>query len=152
MVPVRVCVQVRKSVRVGVYVSWTEGLMETDWVKEPQGLDEPEIDTVLVFDCVVLDVNVDVLLVLPETMTVRDPVVLALCVLVAAAVTVPTDVCVVVLDTEEEDVGVPEAVDVLVDEAEPVSVADPVVVAEEETERGGVRVGGGRRLREPVAL
>lgn len=72
MVPVRVCVQVRNSVRVGVYVSWTEGLMETDWVKEPQGLDEPEIDTVLVFDCVVLDVNVDVLLVLTDTMMLRD--------------------------------------------------------------------------------
>jgi len=152
MVPVRVCVQVRKRVRVGVYVSWTEGLMETDWVKEPQGLDEPEIDTVLVFDCVVLDVNVDVLFVLPETMTVRDPVVLALCVLVAAAVAVPNDVWLDVLDVEIDAVPVPVPVEVLVDDAEPVSVADPVVVAEEETERGGVRVGGGRRLREPVPL
>lgn len=42
--------------------------------------------------------------------------------------------------------------DVLVDDAEPVSVADPVVVAEEETDPGGVRVGGGTRLRDPVAL
>ena len=68
----RVCVHVRNSVRVGVYVSWTEGLIDTDCVKEPQGLDEPEMDTVLVFDCVVLEVNVYVTLVLAEKRTVRD--------------------------------------------------------------------------------
>jgi hypothetical protein len=49
---------VRNSVRVGVYVSWTEGLIDTDSLKEPQGLDEPEMETVLVLDCVVLEVKV----------------------------------------------------------------------------------------------
>lgn len=42
----------------GVKESCAEGLIETDCVKEPQGLEEPEIDTVLVLDCVPLEVKV----------------------------------------------------------------------------------------------
>ena len=81
-----------------------------------------------------------------------DCVGLALWVLVAAAVAVPNEVCVVVLDVETDAVVVPVPLEVLVDEAEPVPVADPVKVPEEETERGGVPVGGGTRVRDPVAL
>ena len=81
-----------------------------------------------------------------------DCVGLALWVLVAAAVAVPNEVCVVVLDVETDAVVVPDAVEVFVDETEPVSVGEPVKAAEEETVRGGVRVGGGTRVRDPVAL
>ena len=42
----------------GVKESSAEGLMETDCVMEPHGLEEPEIDTVLVFDWVPVEVSV----------------------------------------------------------------------------------------------
>jgi hypothetical protein len=58
MVPLRVCVQVLYRVRVGVKESSAEGLIETDCVMEPHGLEEPEMDTVLVFDWVPLEVSV----------------------------------------------------------------------------------------------
>jgi hypothetical protein len=73
-------------------------------------------------------------------------------VFVFAAVAVPQEVCVAVLELCADAVYVAEEVDVFVDEPERVSTGDRVPLDEKEPEPVEDIVRGGMRVREPVAV
>jgi hypothetical protein len=95
---------VRYRVRVGVKVSRKVGLTETDSVKEWRGEEEPETDTVLVLDMLMLPVDVELMREERVRARLDEWVGLAERVRVAAAVDVPQEVCVEDLELLVEEV------------------------------------------------
>ena len=101
---VRVCVQVRYRVSVGVKVSRTLWVTVVQVVNEWRGVEEPDTETVLVLDALMLAVWVEVRILLDVRARLVEIVAVADWVFVVAPLLVPQEVCVELFELLVEEV------------------------------------------------